>query len=86
MSARMGLLDAADVARIEQLFKRAGLPVTPPSDIAPSTFVELMGRDKKNVGGHIRLVLLEALGRAIITHEYPGDAFEATLAASHEAA
>ncbi len=86
MSARMGLIDAADVARIEQLFTRAGLPIAPPPEIAPAAFVELMGRDKKNVGGRIRLVLLEALGRAILTHEYPGDAFEATLADSHEAA
>ncbi|MEQ8663380.1 MAG: 3-dehydroquinate synthase [Gammaproteobacteria bacterium] len=86
MSARLGQLDAADVTRIETLFTRAGLPVAPPADISPQTFVELMGRDKKNVGGRIRLVLLEALGRAVLTDDYPADAFMATLAAAHEAA
>ncbi|MEQ8233993.1 MAG: 3-dehydroquinate synthase [Gammaproteobacteria bacterium] len=86
LSARLGKLADADVARIEALFVRADLPIAPPADIAPDTFVELMGRDKKNVGGRIRLVLLDALGRAVLTDAYPEDAFRATLAAAYEAA
>jgi len=71
MSAELGWLEPADVARVMQLVEQAGLPSAPPADIAVETYLELMGRDKKNCGGRIRLVLLEALGRACVTRDYP---------------
>jgi 3-dehydroquinate synthase len=36
--------------------------------------------DKKVLGGAVRLVLLEKLGRAIVTTDYPQAALDATLA------
>jgi len=39
-----------------------------------------MQMDKKVVAGAVRLVLLEKLGRAIITDQYPKAALDATLA------
>jgi 3-dehydroquinate synthase len=39
-----------------------------------------MQMDKKVLGGTVRLVLLEKLGRAIVTDQYPKAALEATLA------
>ena len=39
-----------------------------------------MQMDKKVLGGAVRLVLLEKLGRAIVTDQYPKAALEATLA------
>jgi CheY-like chemotaxis protein len=44
------------------------------------TLQELMQMDKKVLGGAVRLVLLEKLGRAIITTDYPQSALDATLA------
>ncbi len=80
MSRRMGWLDAQAVRRVTALFERAALPVAPPAQISPAKFVELMARDKKNSGGRIRLVLLRALGAAVVTDDYSAAAFAATLA------
>ena len=48
--------------------------------IGAARVYELMQMDKKVLGGAIRLVLLEKLGRAIVTDQYPKAALEATLA------
>jgi 3-dehydroquinate synthase len=63
LSAQLGQIGAGDVARIERLLHRAGLPLTPPP-IPADEFVDLMGRDKKVVGGELRFVLLRAIGDA----------------------
>jgi 3-dehydroquinate synthase len=86
LSARLGWLSAADVRRIERLFERGHLPLEPPPDLTPARFLEIMSRDKKNVGGQIRLVLLEGLGTAVVTGSYPEDALLATLAEGSAAA
>ncbi|MGZ4959584.1 MAG: 3-dehydroquinate synthase [Methylomonas sp.] len=64
LSRRMGWLNDADVARIAAIFKAANLPVTPPTEMATDQYVDLMAVDKKNVDGKIRVILLEALGKA----------------------
>ncbi|MBS3964466.1 MAG: 3-dehydroquinate synthase [Methylomonas sp.] len=64
LSQRLGWLDAADVARIVNLLKAAKLPVTPPAAMTTAQYIELMAVDKKNVDGKIRLILLEAIGKA----------------------
>lgn len=68
-SARLGLLEAGDVARIRQLFRRFNLPVAPPP-ADPGQFLAAMGLDKKVIAGQIRLVLLERIGQARITADY----------------
>jgi 3-dehydroquinate synthase len=70
LSALSGALGERDVARIESLLQRAGLPAAPPKEIPVDRFLELMHRDKKNVRGRIRLVLLEAIGQAKLTIDY----------------
>lgn len=64
LSRRLGWLTDADVTRIIALFKAAKLPVTPPADMSTAQYVELMAVDKKNIDGKIRVILLEALGKA----------------------
>ena len=71
LSRRRGDLDAADVARIEALLARAGLPVRAPDDLGPERFVELMGVDKKVVDGRLRLITLAAPGHAEIVDDVP---------------
>lgn len=68
-SARLGLLEAGDVARIRQLFRRFNLPVAPPP-ADPGQFLAAMGLDKKVIAGQIRLVLLDRIGQARITADY----------------
>jgi 3-dehydroquinate synthase len=72
------LIDAAVKERLRDLVARAGLPTGAPR-IGAARVYELMQMDKKVLGGAIRLVLLEKLGRAIVTDQYPKAALEATL-------
>jgi 3-dehydroquinate synthase len=79
LSARLGWLPGADAARAVALVRRAGLPTAPPPDLAPERFLELMGHDKKVQAGRLRLVLLRALGRAVVTADFDAGALRATL-------
>jgi 3-dehydroquinate synthase len=80
MSARMGLLRAADVERVRGLLARIGLPVEPPR-FGAQRALEYMSVDKKVKSGRIRLVLLERLGAARFTADYADEALRSTLAA-----
>jgi 3-dehydroquinate synthase len=71
LSARRGFIPAEEVAGLRSLLLASGLPVVPPADMAPGVFLELMARDKKVVNGRLRLVLLEAIGRACIVDDIP---------------
>jgi 3-dehydroquinate synthase len=79
LSQRMGLIDAALKERLRTILARAGLPTEAPR-IGAARAYELMQMDKKVLGGAVRLVLLEKLGRAIVTDQYPKAALDATLA------
>jgi 3-dehydroquinate synthase len=80
MSTRLGWLQPAEHDRVVQLLTRLGLPVAP-ARIGAQRGRELMGMDKKVLGGRIRLVLLQGLGRAAVADDYPEQALEATLQA-----
>ncbi len=80
LSQRLGHLTPQDAERARRLIERFGLPVTPPR-IGAEQALSLMGMDKKVKAGRIRLVLLERLGAARFTAEYPDDALAATLSA-----
>ena len=79
LSRRLGWLGDADVARVERLLRRAGLPVAPPPELDAARFLELMAVDKKNVDGKLRLVLLERIGRATLPVGVDVAALQATL-------
>ncbi len=78
VSCRMGLIDAAVKKRVHDLVRRAGLPIEAPK-IGAARALALMRMDKKVLSGRIRLVLLERLGRAVVTDQYPESVLEATL-------
>jgi 3-dehydroquinate synthase len=79
LSRRLGWLDAGEVDRVQALFERAALPVKGP-DMDPDRFIELMRRDKKVRNDRLRLVLLERIGRAVISEEAsPADIREAII-------
>jgi len=85
MSARVGWLARPDVQRIRTLLVRSGLPVEAPK-IGAERVRELIGMDKKVRDGRLRLVLLRNLGDALVTDDYPADAFSATLSAHFDGA
>ena len=80
-SARAGRIAAADAARLERLLVRFGLPVKTPAFPA-DTWLEYMGRDKKNEGGRITLILLDSLGQAVVVKDTPEAALREFLAAA----
>ena len=63
LSARAGLIAAADVHRVRSLLRRAGLPITGPA-LGAERLLELMAIDKKAAGGRVRFVLLDSVGAA----------------------
>lgn len=80
LSARLGWIAADERDRAVRLLERFGLPTTAPR-IGAQRARELMGLDKKVLGGRIRLVLLRRLGLADVVSDYPQPALEATLQA-----
>ncbi|MBS3800491.1 MAG: 3-dehydroquinate synthase, partial [Thioalkalivibrio sp.] len=83
MSERMGWLSPEERERTEALIRRAGLALEPPATLTPARFRELMAIDKKVASGRLRLVLLRAIGAAVLTDAFDDQTLDATL---HECA
>ncbi|HHQ43195.1 MAG TPA: 3-dehydroquinate synthase, partial [Chromatiales bacterium] len=86
LSERMGWLAPEARARIEALLARAGLPTAPPPELEPARLRELMAVDKKVQRGRLRLVLLRAIGQAVVTADFDEAALSAVLEAAREPA
>lgn len=82
LSARLGWLDTDSVRRIRSLIAVVGLPVSPPAEISPTRFRELMAMDKKVMDNRLRLVLLQDIGKALVTADFDHTKLDATLTAS----
>lgn len=80
LSCRMGWLSKEDVTRIHSLFERASLPVVAPA-LGVEKYLQLMGLDKKVVGGKIRFVLLKSIGCAVISGSVEPELLQQTLVA-----
>jgi 3-dehydroquinate synthase len=80
LSARLGWIEDDEVARLVALLESAELPVAPPR-MGLAQWLTLLGRDKKVERGQLRLVLLRALGRAVIASDFDHGALEALLRA-----
>lgn len=83
MSMRLGWIDGATVERIDRLIDRAQLPTRAPSEISTERFINLMGIDKKVKNGKINLVLLKAIGQAVISDEFPMDLLRTSIDEHH---
>lgn len=79
LSERQGWIGPEVTARARNLLLAAGLPVDPPMEMTPERFMNHMARDKKVESGQLRLVLLEALGRATVTSRFDPPRLEACL-------
>ena len=80
-SVQQGHLAQREADRLVALIERLGLPVRAPG-FAPETWLGFMGRDKKNEGGRVTLILLDDLGRARVVKDAPADALRAFVAAA----
>ncbi|MBV9209432.1 MAG: 3-dehydroquinate synthase [Acidobacteria bacterium] len=63
LGKRLGISDVSDLESIRAAIQLAGrLPRA--NDLPPSEILGTLARDKKSVGGHIKWILLERIGRA----------------------
>jgi len=81
LSRRLGMLDADQAGAVRQMLEsKFAMPVIPPQ-IPQSQFLDLMASDKKAESGRIRFILLNAIGKAVITADVGPDALSETLCA-----
>lgn len=84
MSQQLGWITDEAFRRAVALLKQAKLPVVPPACMQAADFLRHMAVDKKALDGQIRLVLLERIGEALVTADYPAALLAAVLQADYE--
>ncbi|MDE2257057.1 MAG: 3-dehydroquinate synthase, partial [Xanthomonadaceae bacterium] len=82
LSARSGLSDETDTARLRDLLIRFGLPTSIPDGTNADALLAAMRLDKKNAGGRLRLILWRGVGRAEIAEAVDESAIRAELIAA----
>ena len=69
LSERRALCPRGTAQRLERLLARFGLPVAIPADLDVEALAAALSLDKKAVASGLRLVLLNALGDAVVDSE-----------------
>jgi 3-dehydroquinate synthase len=80
-AVRLGSIQQAHADRIKALLLKANLPVIGPKEMSAESYLPHMLRDKKSLGGHLRLVLPTSIGSS----EVRGDVDHQIVLASIEA-
>ena len=70
LAVLLGVLDSAEAARIDRLVRRVG-PLPTLRDLDPARILRLLPQDKKAIGGKIRWVLPERIGKVRIASDVP---------------
>ena len=83
LSHRMGWISLEDLERTKKIISRAQLPIVCPK-IPLDDFLAYMAHDKKVLNGQLRLVLLQQLGKAVITREFDVELMQQAILA-HQA-
>lgn len=65
LSVRLGLLEAHEAERLEQLLERLGLPTAAPADLLKASLANF-AQDKKRRNGRIHWVLLKTIGQGVM--------------------
>ena len=85
LSQRMGWISAEDLTRTKNIIQRANLPIVCPQ-IPLDDFLAYMAHDKKVLNGQLRLVLMQAVGQAIITRAFDVELMKQAILANQEQA
>ena len=84
LSHRLGMLDSANLERVERLLIRFHLPTRLENTIDVDRILAAMRNDKKARGGSPQFVLLEGIGRPVVRGDIPEtairEAYESVLA------
>ena len=78
LSRRLKLINEYDLERIRRIFQLAGLPIVAPKFL-PEDYFSLMKLDKKVEEGRMRFILLNKIGKAMMSHEVPTSILTETL-------
>jgi 3-dehydroquinate synthase len=70
MAAELSDITMGDRERLLRLVRAAGLPVAPPP-VGPGALRDSMQLDKKGKAGRLRFVLLDGIGSARLSNDYP---------------
>ncbi len=70
LSYQRNWLTKQELHALHHFWEKLHLPQKAPN-LGANQYLNLMALDKKNQGGHIRLILLKALGQAIVTNDTP---------------
>lgn len=80
LSERTGLAGSGLADRVETLIAHVGLPTTLPAPIPTATLLDAMRHDKKRRDGHLRFVLLRAIGDPVLADHVDPDDVRTVLA------
>ncbi len=79
LSLRHGWINKEIKQRTVKLLQACSLPIKSPENISYDNYMNAMAMDKKAVNGTIKLVLLEAQGKAKVTTDYDPELLRQTL-------
>lgn len=79
LSADLGWISTKDANYCQQIISAAKLPTQPPESMTVDQFNTIMAIDKKVINGVLRLVLMESLGKAIVTSDFSTEQLQKTL-------
>lgn len=79
LAVSMNLIEASDLRRIENLLAAFDLPLVAPDSMNFEAFIKHMRRDKKNLGGKLRLILPTAIGHSEIRDDISEDMLQQIL-------
>lgn len=79
LSLRHGWIDKNVKQRAIKLLEQAHLPIQSPQEMTPEQYMDIMAIDKKVDQGKIKLILLKAMGEAVISSDYDPGLLKETL-------
>ena len=79
LSLRQGWIDPGVKQRTINILKNCSLPVKSPEEMTIDKYMNAMAIDKKAIDGNIKFVLLETLGKAVVTSDYNPELLKQTL-------
>ncbi|MEW6991879.1 3-dehydroquinate synthase [Colwelliaceae bacterium 6441] len=79
LSVAMNLLEVSELRRIEKLLTDFDLPLIAPENMGFNEFIKHMRRDKKNIGGKLRLIIPTTIGQSVMRDDIQEDMLQQIL-------
>lgn len=79
VAERLGFLEGPDVARIQRLIERTGLPIAMPAELSRSRLEAAIAHDKKSRGGRINFIVPRAIGKASVYPATPAEILDLVM-------